>query len=317
MLLRADYGVHLGLKSGAFDEDWLNDWQVNHSVAFGDPMLDLRDGPNHQRFDPLLRGDSGVGGTDCFFSVMPEADSPAWAVGSTLETGEPAGLGVYGNDLVRVAWDLDFDGANGFSDCDDGDPYVTDSAEGPIPRPSGLADADQDGAVSEVCGGDDCDDTRADVGPGAYDAPGDGLDANCDGVDDCDPDRDGHQSVSCGGDDCDSFDATIYAGAPDPVDGIDQDCDGVDGGCADADNDGHTAEACGGDDCDDEAATVFPEAPEIDLDGIDQDCDGDDGTPWAVGGGGCVAGAGDRGLSVAWIGALMILGARRRTRSVV
>jgi hypothetical protein len=36
-----------------------------------------------------------------------------------------------------------------------------------------------------------------------------------------------------------------------------------------------------------------------------------------LGGGGCVAGAGDRGLSVAWIGALMILGARRRTRSVV
>src|SRR3954469_25210689 len=42
-------------------------------------------------------------------------------------------------------------------------------------------DADGDGHPRPSCGGDDCDDTRADIYPGAVDTC-DGDDNNCDGV---------------------------------------------------------------------------------------------------------------------------------------
>ncbi|MGD0837302.1 MAG: sulfatase-like hydrolase/transferase, partial [Polyangia bacterium] len=45
-----------------------------------------------------------------------------------------------------------------------------------------LTDRDGDG-YSALFGGGDCDDTRADVYPGAYDIPGDGVDQDCEGGD--------------------------------------------------------------------------------------------------------------------------------------
>jgi cysteine-rich repeat protein len=47
--------------------------------------------------------------------------------------------------------------------------------------PSIESDADFDGYRSIACGGDDCDDTRAVVNPGAAETCGDGVDANCNG----------------------------------------------------------------------------------------------------------------------------------------
>jgi hypothetical protein len=45
-------------------------------------------------------------------------------------------------------------------------------------------DADNDGfAVADSCGTVDCDDTNADIHPGADDALGDAVDQNCDGED--------------------------------------------------------------------------------------------------------------------------------------
>ena len=75
-----------------------------------------------------------------------------------------------GHDWV----DVDGDGFDVDLDCDDADPALND------------ADADGDGFTS--CGGD-CDDADATVYPLAAARCGDGVDANCDGVDDCDPVR--------------------------------------------------------------------------------------------------------------------------------
>jgi uncharacterized protein (TIGR03382 family) len=47
----------------------------------------------------------------------------------------------------------------------------------------GGCDLDLDGHASETVGGDDCDDERSDVHPGAEEFCGDGLDQDCDGVD--------------------------------------------------------------------------------------------------------------------------------------
>jgi hypothetical protein len=86
-----------------------------------------------------------------------------------------------------------------------------------------VCDGDGDGYDAESCGGNDCDDTSAAVHPGAFDAPGDGLDADCDGVDGvpdgADLDGDGWPSTAFGGTDCDDGDAATHPGALDLVAG--------------------------------------------------------------------------------------------------
>ncbi|MBN1770718.1 MAG: hypothetical protein JXB32_05620, partial [Deltaproteobacteria bacterium] len=43
-------------------------------------------------------------------------------------------------------------------------------------------DTDDDGYDAAECGGDDCDDSDAEVNPGATELPGDGVDQDCDGA---------------------------------------------------------------------------------------------------------------------------------------
>lgn len=85
-----------------------------------------------------------------------------------------------------------------------------------------YSDADHDsyGASTSECvctaegaytatNGTDCDDTSAAINPGAADVWYDGVDANCDGADDCDADGDGVAAAACGGADVDDEDPSI------------------------------------------------------------------------------------------------------------
>jgi hypothetical protein len=133
-----------------------------------------------------------------------------------------------------------------------------------------LYDADGDG--TSRCG-TDCDDTRADVFPGATEVCDD-IDQDCDGLVDestgCyDDDGDGLSEVDG---DCNDGDAAVFPGnTEDLTNGLDDDCDGtVDGGTSDGDADGYGPR---GGDCDDSDPTVYPGAPEL-PDGLDNDCDG-------------------------------------------
>lgn len=165
-------------------------------------------------------------------------------------------------------------------------------------------DADGDGVDSTDCGGDDCDDSRADRFPGnteICDAAGVDEDCDPDTIGERDADGDGVTSAECcNGDDCgldcDDAAAAIRPGVPELCDGFDNDCNGdvddllggTDTWYVDADGDGYGNEAMSvmacdpGDgilhsavagDCDDGDRDIGPGATETCND-VDDDCDG-------------------------------------------
>lgn len=86
-------------------------------------------------------------------------------------------------------------------------------------------DEDRDG-YTEASG--DCDDEDPFVHPGAFDAPADGLDQDCDGLDSADSDGDGVDGYP-DGEDCDDTRGEVFPGALEIVlNGIDENCDGSD-----------------------------------------------------------------------------------------
>ena len=145
--------------------------------------------------------------------------------------------------------------------------------------------------------------TSADIYPGAPDAWYDGIDANCDGVDDFDQDGDGfvpteYEGVETlglvgtgllSGGDCQDEDASIHPAAEEvPMDGIDGNCDELELCLRDQDADGYSDGelvetvdfSCEGygltlldGDCDVANPNIHPGAEEA-CDGVDSNCDG-------------------------------------------
>jgi hypothetical protein len=110
-----------------------------------------------------------------------------------------------------------------------------------LPDPGICTDIDEDTFAVEggTCGPADCDDTNADINPGAAEGCSNGIDDNCDGlVDTEDPgclfctdiDGDGYaiNGGGCGQIDCNDTDPTVNPGAEEICgNGRDDDCDGL------------------------------------------------------------------------------------------
>ncbi|MBC8412837.1 MAG: thrombospondin type 3 repeat-containing protein [Nitrospira sp.] len=201
--------------------------------------------------------DSGAPGPDPAPSVL--LDSSYNIIDGEFSGILPSGNGVDGGDFIYEFL------------------YISPSAS--------CTDTDGDTYYAEggICGLADCNDSRADVFPGAPELC-DAADNDCNGLTDdgltFDADNDGYTSLdSCEGsiDDCNDADPAVYPGAQEVCDNTDNDCDGQlnNGLSFDTDNDGFTSQtSCEGtlNDCDDNQAFVFPGAPEICSDGLDNDC---------------------------------------------
>jgi cysteine-rich repeat protein len=113
-----------------------------------------------------------------------------------------------------IAWFRDLDGDD-YGNLASGTPIY-----GECERPPGYAD-----------NGDDCDDSRETVHPGAHESC-DGLDTDCDGTIPAEEtDADGDGAPLCAPD-CNDWNPLIYPTAPEVCNGVDDDCDGTtDEGC--------------------------------------------------------------------------------------
>ena len=240
---------------------------------------------------------------------------PLDCVGRELAAPEDGGdcddndatVGPGAEEVVADGRDSDCDGGELCWRDADGDGYRTyETTAGPLSCVG-------EGIAPSATPAGDCDDAAAGVRPGATELVADGVDSDCDSLEQCwvDSDGDGYHSgatlrgdLACAGaglagaeaspGDCADRDAERFPGNPDlPADGIDSDCDGVELCYVDADRDGFRTEAtapgsagCGAageavaatpdGDCDDGAAGVFPGARDDVGDGVDSDCDGAD-----------------------------------------
>ena len=217
---------------------------------------------------------------------------------------------------------------SGYDDCDDGDsgrsPGLTevcdsadkdedcdglsddsDSSTDSSTKTRYYTDSDSDGYGDEDDSGTlycdapsgvttdntDCDDSSTSINPGGSEVTADGIDQNCDDVDECyvDDDGDGYGSSSTtdglnlncdrpgvglanDSNDCDDTDGDTFPGAApsDSTSACMKDTDGDDYG--DASVSGSVAV---GTDCDDDTYAINPDATEVcDADDTDEDCNG-------------------------------------------
>jgi len=90
-------------------------------------------------------------------------------------------------------------------------------------------DADGDGYDGLEWGGTDCDDYDRFTNPGAIEHWYDGIDSNCDGLDDFDQDGDGFTGtrLGVGAEDCNDLDSGIHPDAEEDLTEVDRNCDGI------------------------------------------------------------------------------------------
>jgi len=259
--------------------------------------------------------------------------SRLWLDGGTIQRCPVARNPPVFETAAAAMVDADSDGFFTPDDCDDGNPAIFPGAV------EIVADGvDQDCDAMEACHGDgdgdtfghatevalstdltclaagvsnnttDCNDGDAAIHPNGLELVSDGVDQDCDAMEECHDDGDGDtfghatltalsSALSCvaagvanNADDCNDGNAAINPNGVELIsDGVDQDCDAMEECHDDGDGDtfGHATltalsstlscvaagVANNADDCNDGNAAINPGALELIADGVDQDCD--------------------------------------------
>jgi hypothetical protein len=220
---------------------------------------------------------------------LPEVDDDGDGVPKRLDCND-ADATI--NPDVTEVW---YDGID--QNCNGGDDYDQDLDGFVKDEHAGLPTQGVEGTGVLPAG--DCDDEAPRISPQQPDTWYDGVDQNCDGVDDYDQDADGYVADTyvgrstlyadgtgaLPGGDCDDLDGGVRPDAVDVwYDGLDTNCDQADD--YDQDADGYVPTelyadyAAGGGllpngDCVDTDAEIHPNAADAWYDGVDSDCVGD------------------------------------------
>ena len=225
---------------------------------------------------------SGDTNQDGYDDILLVYRTPEPAFRSALLLGGPGGQpSVPSWNIARgleLLADLDADGDPDFYELGEFSPTNPDNwVIYMFPSEQCVDDLDCDGVPDDS----DCAARSAAVGPG-FSELCDGLDNDCDGLDEYAIDEDGDGLAPCSGD-CDDNDSGVPTAPEGEVcNGRDDDCNGLvdevlNGYEEDYDMDGLNG-AC---DCNDYSAQVGPPSDERCWNGIDDDCDGqvDEGCP--------------------------------------
>lgn len=175
-------------------------------------------------------------------------------VGIVPSDGSTVAISLYGSHYYR--WEgVVLDGAHryvdagyqflgDYTDCDDLNAAryvgatevagngIDEDCDGVDASAAPVTDADADGYAAIEHGGADCNDNDSSIFPGAYDAPGNGVDEDCDGVDApagpvTDADNDGYDAIEHGGTDCNDNDPHVHPGTEEIMgNDVDENCDG-------------------------------------------------------------------------------------------
>ncbi len=212
----------------------------------------------------FVQGVAADCGADCVFASDPEGCLTSCMQAQTALS--ISCIGCFAEQVECATSNCFFECAFG-SETACADCIATNCLEG-FNQCAGIVDVDGDGFTTLS----DCDDSNPDINPDAVEIWYDGIDQNCDGLNDFDQDMDGESSFEYGGTDCDDTDPNITGGAT--VYFADNDGDGF----GDLFN---TVTACAlpdgfvldNTDCDDSNASKYPEAPGT-GENIDNNCDG-------------------------------------------